>query len=195
MRLQPAKMLVYVRRMKLRFPRAAALLIPFLIAASTHASSGGASASPTPTLLDETLTVLHLKHRPGAAVAGQMHDGIAMKIAVDPEDFKLSENREIKVTVTLLNPSSKKYVHLNFPTSQRVEILVRDGAGKVVNTWSEDQSFTNDPASVTINPGERLEYSEQVATREMAAGQPYSIEVSFPSYPDLKIADKVTPEK
>jgi len=174
--------------------RAAALLIPFLFALSLHASEG-AGASPTPSLLDETLGFLHLKHHPKPADSGQVRDGIEMKLAIDPTPFKLSDTRELNVTVTLLNRSSKKYVHLNFPTSQRIEILVRDASGKIVNTWSEDQSFANDPAGVTINPGERLEYSTLVATREMNAGQPYSIEVSLPSYPDLKIQQQVTPEK
>jgi hypothetical protein len=64
-----------------------------------------------------------------------------------------------------------------------------------VNTWSEDQSFTNDPAAVTVNPGERLEYSVSVATREMSAGQAYTVEASFPNYPEFKIQEKVTPEK
>jgi len=34
-----------------------------------------------------------------------------------------------------------------------------------------------------------------VATREMNAGQRYTIEASFPNYPDLKIQQQVIPRK
>ena len=181
--------------MKLR--ALAALVIPFLFAVSAQAfsSGSGAEASPTPTLLDHTLLILHLKHAPRPKNPPQLHHGMELQLGINPTPIKLSENREVKVTVTVFNRSPKNYVHLNFPTTQRVEILVKDSSGKVVNTWSEDQSFTSDPASVTINPGERLEYTELVATREMSGGQPYTIEVSFPSYPDLKIQQQVVPEK
>ena len=119
-----------------------------------------------------------------------------MERAKRPPRFTLSgAGVSVTVTVTVANESSKKYVHLNFPTSQRIEVLVQDSTGKVVNTWSEDQSFTNDPAAVTVNPGERLEYAVSVATREMTAGQPYLIEASFPNYAELKVQQQVVPLK
>jgi hypothetical protein len=171
--------------------RAAALLVPLLFAFTAHASS---DAETTPGLLDKTLEFLHLKHAPGQANQPLLHDGMELQMEISPSPFKLSEDREVKVTVAVYN-RTKKFIHLDFPTSQRIEILVRDAAGKVVTTWSEDQSFTDDPASVTINPDERIEYAETVATREMTAGQPCVIEVSFPSYPDLKIQQQVIPQK
>jgi len=177
--------------MKLRF--AAALIVPVVMTFSARASED-ADASPTPSLMTRTLEILHLKHGAKPKNAPEVHHGVEVKLAVDPLPVKLSDTREIKVTVSLFN-WTRKYVHYDFPTSQRIEILVKDSSGKVVNTWSEDQSFTNDPATVTVNPGERLEYSAFVATREMSAGQPYMIEVSFPSYPDLKAQEQVTPVK
>jgi hypothetical protein len=181
--------------MKLR--AAAALLLPVAFAFSVHASSDS-DASPTPSLMDKTLEILHLKHAPHSAnpaAPANIHHGIELKLDIAPPDIKLSENREIQATISLFNRSKKTYFHLDFPTSQRFEILVLDSSGKVVNTWSEDQSFTADPAAVTVNPGERLEYTASVATREMSAGQSYTIEVSFPNYPDLKIQQQVTPQK
>jgi hypothetical protein len=177
--------------MKLR--AAAALLLPLAFTFSLHASSDS-EATPTPSLLDKTLEVLHLKHAPQPKNAAQAHHPTELKLAISPAPIKLSENREVRVTVSLFN-WSKKYLDLDFPTSQRIEVLVRDSSGKVVNTWSEDQSFTNDPASVTVNPGERLEYTVSVATREMTAGERYTIEASFPSYPQLKTQQQVVPEK
>jgi hypothetical protein len=150
--------------------------------------------TPTPSYVDKALEALHLKHPPQPKDSAQVHHGVELKMDISPADINLSENREVQVTLSLFN-RSKSYLDLTFPTSQRIEILVRDGSGKVVNTWSEDQSFTNDPAAVTVNPGERIEYTVSVATREMSAGQPYTIEGSFPSYPNFKVQRKVIPEK
>jgi hypothetical protein len=177
--------------MKLR--AAAVFLVPLAFAFSVHASSN-AEATPTPSLMDRTLEFLQLKHAPKTRTAPQVHHQLELKLDIAPTPPKLSENRVLKVTVSVFN-RSKKFVHLDFPTSQRIEVVVRDGTGKVVNTWSEDQSFSKDPAAVTVNPGERLEYSASVATREMTAGQPYVIEASFPNYAELKIQQQVTPEK
>jgi hypothetical protein len=181
--------------MKLRV--VAVLLIPLAFAISARASSD-ADATPAPNLLTRALNILHLKHSPRAANpsgAANVHGDIELKLDVSPPDFQLADTRQVQVTVSLINRSKKNFVHLDFPTSQRIEILVLDSSGKVVNTWSEDQSFTNDPATLTVNPSERLEYNASVATREMTAGEPYIIQVSFPNYPDLKIEQQVTPRK
>jgi hypothetical protein len=139
---------------------------------------------------------LHLKHSPKAAggAAPVLHHGIQVQLDISPQPISLSNDHEVQATVSLYN-RTKKSVDLNFPTSQRIEILVIDSTGKVVNTWSEDQSFTNDPSSITVNPQERLQYNASVATREMSAGQLYTIQASFPSYPDLKFEQKVIPAK
>ncbi|MGA3170135.1 MAG: BsuPI-related putative proteinase inhibitor [Chthoniobacteraceae bacterium] len=175
--------------MKLR--AAAALLVPLCLAVTAHASS---DASPTPGLLDRTMILLHLKHARKPANMGQLHDGMELKVDISPMPIQLSQDRELQVVFTIYN-RTRQFIHLNFPTSQRIEILVLDSSGKTVETWSEDQSFTDDPATVTINPGERIEYTESVPTREMSAGEPCLIDVSFPSYPDLKIEQRVIPQK
>lgn len=176
--------------MKLR--AVAPLVLSLAIAFSARASSG-ADATPTPGIMTKTLEFLHLKHGPRTVNPANVHGNIELTLAIDPADIQLSTTRQVQVSISVYNRSKKNFVQLEFPTSQRFEILVLDSAGKVVNTWSEDQSFTNDPATVTVNPGERLEYTASVATREMSAGQPYIIQVSFPNYPDLKIEQRVVP--
>jgi hypothetical protein len=176
--------------------RAVAAMACSLVFASCVYANDDADSTSKPTLMGETLQFLHLKHspKPAGAPAPPLHHGLQMQLDIAPSPFSLSNDREIQATVTLYN-RTKKYVDLNFPTSQRIEILVIDSTGKVVNTWSEDQSFTDDPASITVNPQERLQYNATVATREMNPGQPYIIQASFPSYPDLKVEQKVIPQK
>lgn len=105
-------------------------------------------------------------------------------MTVAPLPLHLSDTRQLKITIVLAN-ISKRFVQLAFPTTQRVEILVRDDSGKIVTQWSEDQSFENSADYISINAGERLEYSASISTRDMTAGRKYTIEGFFPNYPDL----------
>ncbi len=119
---------------------------------------------------------------------------LELSMDVSPLPVNLSEARRLSVTVSLRNKSGK-FVHFDFPTTQRIEVLIRNQAGKLVTQWSEDQSFSNEASYVTINPGERIEYNVSVATRDMTAGQPYTVEGFFPSFDDLKIKKTIVPEK
>jgi len=120
--------------------------------------------------------------------------GLEMSVAVEPASLKLSETHAVKVIVTLAN-KGKKLIQLDFPTTQRIEVLVKNKAGKRVVQWSEDQSFTSEPTLVAINPGERLEYSANVSTRDLAAGETYIIEAFFPNFDALRKTRELTPEK
>ena len=77
-----------------------------------------------------------------------------------------------------------------------IEILIRDNArNKLVTQWSEDQAFSNEPAYVTINPGERVEYHAAVSTRDLVAGRAYTVEAFFPNFDKLTIQQTIVPEK
>lgn len=119
---------------------------------------------------------------------------LLLTMKLEPLPLKLGETRQLKVTLQLTN-KSKKFVQLEFPTTQRIEVLVKQKDGKLVEQWSEDQSFSGEPSLVTINPGERLEYAVSVATRDMVAGEPFVIEAFFPNYEALRVEQAITPEK
>jgi len=119
---------------------------------------------------------------------------LEMTLAVEPAVPKLSETREVKVAVTLAN-KGKKLVQLDFPTTQRMEVLVKSKTGKRVVQWSEDQAFANEPTLVAINPGERLEYSVTLSTRDLVAGETYTIEAFFPNFDPLRKSRDLTPVK
>src|SRR2546425_11000075 len=50
---------------------------------------------------------------------------LAIGMELSPLPLKLSENRLLKVRLTLTNKSNR-FVQLEFPTTQRIEILIRD---------------------------------------------------------------------
>jgi hypothetical protein len=113
-------------------------------------------------------------------------------IAVDPSEFSLSERRELDTTYTVRN-NTKKIIRLDFNTTQRIDILTSEASGKVIEKWSEDRAFQLQEGIVIINPRERIEYSEKVATREMKPSETYTIKADVVGYPDYTATTTVTP--
>ena len=112
-------------------------------------------------------------------------------LKIDPSTGKLSEVRELKLTVTLLN-QDRKLIRLDFPTTQRISALIKNSAGKVILNWADDQKFTPEPSLVVINPQERLEYLLTLSTRDFVAGETYFIEAFFPNFEKLRTSKSLT---
>ncbi len=119
---------------------------------------------------------------------------LALDLQLSPQPLKLSEARQLHAAVVLTN-KSKKFVGLEFPTTQRVEVLIRDKMGKLVTQWSEDRTFENAPSYVGLNPGERLEYSASLPTRDLRAGENYTLEGFFPNFDELKARRSIVPQR
>jgi Intracellular proteinase inhibitor len=159
-------------------------------------SATAAPATPKPGVMQRLLHPFGGPSAPGApeATKDASLKSLEMGASVEPPAPKLSETREVKVTVTLAN-KGKKLAQLAFPTNQRIEVLVKDKAGKKLVQWSEDQAFFAEPTLITINPGERLEYAATVSTRDLGAGEAYTVEAFFPSFPELRHTLRLAPEK
>ena len=144
------------------------------------------ASTPKPTILKRMLSSLGIS-KPAANMAATGFKGLDIGVQADPGQVKVADTKQIKVTVTLAN-RSKKIAQLEFPTSQRIEVLVKSKEGKTIEQWSEDQAFNNEPTIVAINPSERLEYLVNVSTRDMVPGQTYTIEAFFPNFDQLRKA-------
>ena len=116
-------------------------------------------------------------------------NGLVLAVEVSPQPVKLSEVRQMDVRVTLTN-RGRRPVPLEFPDSQRFEIRLRTSAGGVLTTWSENHAFADTPGSVMINPQEKIEYAETIATRELSPNRVFIVEASFPKYPELRVQQK-----
>jgi hypothetical protein len=113
-------------------------------------------------------------------------------LKVEPSKFSLAERRELDSIYTVRN-NSKKILRLDFNTTQRIDILTFDPSGKTIEKWSEDRLFLLQEGVVIVNPKERIEYSEKVATREMKPLEPYTIKADLIGYPDYSAEAIVTP--
>jgi hypothetical protein len=115
--------------------------------------------------------------------------GLALDLQISPQTVKLSEVRQLGVKATLAN-LSKRPVGLDFPTNQRIEIYLMDSAGAILTKWSDNHAIAEKPGTILINPQERIEYSETIATRELTPNKVFIAEVFFPQYPELRIRQK-----
>lgn len=114
------------------------------------------------------------------------------KLQLDPDAFSLTERNEIDAVYSIRN-NTGKIIRLDYNTTQRIDILTVDGNGKVLEQWSNDRAFQPQEGIVVINPKERIEYREKVATRDMKAGESYSIKAEATGYPDYTAIRTVTP--
>ena len=143
--------------------------------------------TPTPGFFHRALNVFH-KDKPKA------DKKLQLTLSYSPQPVKLSAGKEIQVTLVLTNGTGK-FVQLSFPTTQRVEVLLRNEAGKLVTQWSEEQTFTNDPGYVSIDPGEHVQYTVNISGRDLIPGKTYSIEGFFPNYENLRATSNFVPER
>lgn len=95
-------------------------------------------------------------------------------LQVEPLDFSLAERREVDVTYTIKN-NTRKIMRIDYPTTQRIEIITSDANGQVIDRWSDDRAFAGQEGIVFVNPGERIEYSEKLPTRDLKPGELYFV--------------------
>jgi len=119
---------------------------------------------------------------------------LRLTLRLDPFPVKLSEARRVEAIIRLENKSSR-FVQLEFPTSQRFELLVKDTIGATVVQWSEDQPFESVPGSVGINPGEHLDYRAVFSTRDLQPGKSYTVTAFFPNRSDLRVDLPFVPQR
>lgn len=108
---------------------------------------------------------------------------MSLKKIKDPQP---EDQIQLKFTVT---NGAETGTFLYFPTAQRCEAQIRDAAGKVVYTWSEDFEFAPDAGYSFLNPGERLNYQLtipfQVLRGKIGTGAA-TLSASLVNYPQLR---------
>ena len=121
--------------------------------------------------------------------------GLVVEMRSAPDPLKLGETHQLNVTFILRNVT-KSVVTLKFPTTQIIEILLREpNSGKVISQWSTEHTFTADTRLLVVNPGERLQYEEPITTSELKAGNAYTLEAYIVGYEkDLRVTRAILPQ-
>ncbi|MEI6032799.1 MAG: BsuPI-related putative proteinase inhibitor [Verrucomicrobiae bacterium] len=115
------------------------------------------------------------------------------ELVIEPSNFSLQDRREINVTYKVRN-NTKNMTRLEYPTSQRMDIVTTDTAGKVLDRWSDDRAFEQEEGIVVINPKERIEYQEKIPTRDMKSGESYKVQAFTTSQEKFHTEKFITPE-
>jgi hypothetical protein len=153
----------------------------------------GQDVTPTPTPTRKRGWLSRILHPFSPEVVPRYKDprlrGLALDLQISPQTVKLSEVRQLTVKLTLAN-LSKRPVTLDFPTNQRIEIYLVNSAGDVLTKWSENHAIVEKPATILINPSERIEYNETISTRELTPNKVFVAEVFFPQFLELRIRQK-----
>jgi len=119
--------------------------------------------------------------------------GLILDLQVSPQPLRLSEVRQMEVKVTVTNMGNHM-IPLDFPTDQRIEIQLLNAADAVLTKWSENHAIKDKPGTILINPGEHVEYKENIATRDLTPGRVFTADVFFPKYPELHVRQKFLTE-
>jgi hypothetical protein len=119
--------------------------------------------------------------------------GLIIDLQVSPQPVRLSEVRQIQIKVTVTNLGNHM-IPLEFPTDQRIEVQLLNSADAVLTKWSENHAIKDKPGTVLINPGEHVEYKENIATRDLTPGRVFTADVFFPKYPELRVRQKFLTE-
>lgn len=115
--------------------------------------------------------------------------GLVLDVQLSPQTVKLSEVRQLNVHVTLTN-KGKQAVTLEFPNDQRIDIHLMNAADVVLTRWSDNHAIKDRPGTLLINPQERVEYKETIATRDLSPDKVYTVEVFFPKYSEIRARQK-----
>jgi len=168
-------------------------LVLLVLVVSVAGVMFGQDVAPTPTPARKRGWLSRILHPFSPNVLPQYKDprlrGLALDLQITPQTVKLSEVRQLNVKLSLAN-LSKRPVTLDFPTSQRIEIYLTNSTGGVLTKWSENHAIVEKPATILINPNERIEYNETISTRELAPNKVFIAEVFFPQYLELRIRQK-----
>jgi hypothetical protein len=164
------------------------IAITFLISSVRAAEDGRESPKQKKDLMSQIFGMFGGENDNSRKLTSQL------EVSMDVNRFpvSLSKTRQLEVVLKLLN-RSKKVVQLEFPTTQRIEVLIRDAGGRMITQWSEDHAFAPQMGLVSINPSERIQYTARISTRDLEARRGYILEAFLPHYPDLKSDVKFVP--
>jgi hypothetical protein len=105
---------------------------------------------------------------------------LEVSLKLESHQVSLSKDREVRGVIRITNRGRRTQV-LQFPSSLRVEAVMREGSGSsgsIVARANEDRGVREEEGALTVNPGERLEFELNLPTRALSPGRVYQLEAA-----------------
>lgn len=116
-----------------------------------------------------------------------------LQLILEPSHFSVEDTPELTVTFKITNNKNTTLL-LDFPTNQRLDIVVKKKNGDVITRWSADRDFEPFPGLVTINVKESVVFTEKISTAGMQHGETYIIDATLVGQKGYNLSQEVTPE-
>ncbi|MCF8001594.1 MAG: hypothetical protein K9K76_07060 [Halanaerobiales bacterium] len=99
-----------------------------------------------------------------------------LELSLNMED-KINKNDNLALDIEISNQSKEK-ITLEFSSSQKYNIIIRDQKDKIVYNWAENKMFTQAFEKKEIKANSVLKFKEVIDLSELASGE-YLIEVNI----------------
>jgi len=109
---------------------------------------------------------------------------LAVGVSASPDPVRVSAGK-FDVTFGIRNNAKKQSVNLAFDSTQRIEVVLLNDSGTVIQTLSTGRSFSRESGYLVINPKEEASYTVTLPTKNLSPGRTYSIESYFVGYDKL----------
>jgi hypothetical protein len=127
-----------------------------------------------------------------ARVKKRVERSMAADLRLSPEPLPLGGARRLTAVFSVWNRRGAP-LNIEFLGEQRFDVEIADERGTVVTRWSEDRPFSREPGFAAVNPGEELVYTANLPTRDLKAGQKYSVEAFLIGYEGVRIKKVIVP--
>ncbi|MFO7815298.1 MAG: BsuPI-related putative proteinase inhibitor [Halanaerobiales bacterium] len=100
-----------------------------------------------------------------------------LELSLNMEENKINKNDKLVLEINILNQTKEK-ITLEFSSSQKYNIIIKDQKGKIVYDWAENKMFTQAFERKEIKANSSLEFEEVLDLSKLKSGE-YLIEVSI----------------
>ncbi|HEV3272650.1 MAG TPA: BsuPI-related putative proteinase inhibitor [Candidatus Methylacidiphilales bacterium] len=106
----------------------------------------------------------------------------------------IAPNPSIKLVFSVHNHGKKVYT-LSFPTAQRWDFRILNGAGKPIYVYSDNCEFEKAVGTSMVNPDDKLVYTETVDFNDLdepLAPGTYTVQAVMANYPEMHAQAQLT---
>lgn len=123
--------------------------------------------------------------------SGPKKSALKVELLGVPAPLSVSKTQSLDLRLQLTN-TGKRLELLEFASTQRVDAVIKDAAGKIVARAGDAMEVQPEAGIVTANPEERLEFSLHLPSRGLHPGERYNLDAAVIGQPGLSVSVPLT---